>query len=94
MEKHRDNTSCGDYQGASIVGSSIIDLKMVSSAQESNFKCYESTEQMMQTEQLLQQKEEEVEMWEKKYNKIKEEFAKISNGNEISSVCVVKILIF
>ncbi len=70
MEKHRDNTNCGDYQGQSIVE---CDLKMESGARESNVKCFESTEQMMQTERLLKEKEREAEMWEGKYNKIKEE---------------------
>lgn len=75
MEKHRDNTSCMDYQGQSIVE---CDLKMQSSAQE-------LTEQLMHNEQLLKQKEQEVVMWEENYNKINEEFSalkeKFSNEN-------------
>lgn len=75
MEKHRDNTSCIDYQGQSI---GECDLKMQSSAQE-------LTEQMEHNEQLLKQKEQEVVMWEENYNKISEEFStlkeKYSNEN-------------
>lgn len=86
MEKNRDNTSCIDYQGQSIVE---CDLKMQSSAQGSDVQCFESTEQMMQIEQLLKQKEQEVEMWEKKYQKINEELTvlkeKLSNETHNST---------
>lgn len=75
MEKYRDNTSCVDYQGQSIVE---CDLKMESRAQE-------LADQMVHAEQLLKQKEQEVEVWEQKYNKINEELAtlkeKLTNEN-------------
>lgn len=84
MEQNRDSTSCGNYQGRSLVE---CDLKMLSGVRcESNG--FESTEQVMETEKLLKQKELEVEIWEEKYNKIKEEYAalmeKLTNENQKS----------
>ncbi|XP_037024363.1 centrosomin isoform X1 [Bradysia coprophila] len=79
MEKHQDNTSIGDY-----LGRSIVECDFKSSARESNVKCIESTEQMIQTEKLLREKECEVELWEEKYNKLKEEYSTLKNDNEKS----------
>lgn len=92
MEKNRDNTSCIDYQGQSIVE---CDLKMQSSALETDVKCFESTEQMMQTEELLKQKEREVEKWEEKYNQINAELTTLKEkvlkehqtSFEVISIC-------
>lgn len=79
MDKHNDNTSIGDYRGQS-----IVECDFKSSARESNVKCIESTEQMIQTEALLKEKEREVELWEEKYNKLKEEYATLKKENEKS----------
>lgn len=85
MVQNRDSTNGVNYHGRSMVE---CDLTKVSDAQESNARCFDSTEQMMQTEQLLKQKEREVEMWEEKYNSIKEEYTtlkeKLSNENQKS----------
>lgn len=67
MEKNRDNTTFGDYQRSNVE----CDINLESSAQQSDVKY--STEQMIQTEQMLKEKEREVEVWEKKYTEIKEE---------------------
>lgn len=87
LEKQRDSiSSFGDYHGRSKVE---CDIKMESSAQESVVKCLESTEQMIQTEQLLKQKEKEAEMWQEKFNKVNEELTnlkeKLSDENLHSS---------
>lgn len=79
LEKHQDNTSIGDYQGRS-----IVECDFKSSARESNVKCNESTQQLMQAENLLKQKEREVELWEEKYNKLKGDYAKLKNETEKS----------
>lgn len=92
MEKNRDNTSCIDYQGQSIVE---CDLKMQSSATETDVNCFESAEHMMQTEELFKQKEREVEQWEEKYNKINAELTALKvkvlkehqNSFEVSLIC-------
>lgn len=73
MEKQRDNNTCGDYQDQSKVE---CDLKMESSAQESDIN-FVSTEKMIQTEQLLKEKEKEAEMWEQKYTEVHEELSKL-----------------
>ena len=93
MEKNRDNTSCIDYQGHSIVE---CDLKMQSSAVGTG-----STEQMMQTEELLKEKEREVEKWEEKYNKINAELTTLKEkvlkehqtSFEVSSCCHVDVIL-
>lgn len=87
MEKHRDDTSLMGYEGHSIVE---CDLKMQSSAQEAD-KLFDSSKLLMQTEQLLKDKEREVEMWQTKYNKINDELTTIKaklndtrNSTEVS----------
>lgn len=77
IEKQRDNTSCGDYEGR---------FKVESSAQESDVNRTE-TEQMIQTEQMLKKKEKEAEMWEEKYNKISEELTSLK-GKLSEEVCL------
>ncbi|KAJ6647466.1 Centrosomin, partial [Pseudolycoriella hygida] len=79
MEKHRDNAGFNHYEGQSIVDVNV-DLKMESSARESAERRVDSTEQLKRIGELLRQKEEEVEVWEKKYNKISEEFAKLKES--------------
>lgn len=92
MEKLRENNTCGDYQDQSKVE---CDLKMESSALESDAKFLDSSEQMnhIQTEQLLKEKEREAEMWEQKYTEVHEELLKLkeklSNENQNSfEVCL------